>query len=146
MRALSLSVLVIGMVLIGVIAAGAPVARSMVDLTRQPLDVSSSPQWHYGSGQNTTDVEIVYTTDYGVVPEDRGDNVKQGMGILTQTMWINFRDGSEARVGFQLIKIFKEGGLDPTNGNVLNSSRLSHISLMLHSHFLQGGHNGYSCY
>ncbi len=131
MRAMLLSVLVIGALIATGLVGGSLLSRTL-DLGQVPLDVSH--QWHQGDARTTDDLDIEYTTEYTTVPQDYGDNVKAGMGRMVETMWINYADGSEARVGLQLISTFKQGGLDVAGGEVLDWSLLTSTNLMLHSY------------
>ncbi len=88
--------------------------------------------WHNGTDISTPEVDLTYSLD---------SNVKQGDAILYQNMFLDYKDKTYTRVGFQITISFAEGGLNLETKEVLNWSKVKASSISMISDSFQNKNN-----
>ena len=76
--------------------------------------------------RSTPEVSVTYSDSYSLISNGQQD-------CLSRYMWLNYDDGTGARVGFELHCVFGLGGLDIANQTVLDWKKLIGVELILHS-------------
>lgn len=92
----------------------------------------SYSNWHDGSNQSTSLVNVTYSENYSTVSQPINNTMTQ-MSLLQRFMWLQYNDNTGARVGFELHCVFYPGGINISEQKVVNWSKLYNIELILHS-------------
>lgn len=83
--------------------------------------------WHRGVNTSTPEVDVNYTTNFQKAPENGSNDWEQ----MECRMALKYKDGSDAHVILYLLYCFRPGGLDFTNGRVIDWSKLIGCGEML---------------
>jgi hypothetical protein len=120
------SIIIITALIGGMVAVNYQPTISLLEKATTPLSILTNDDWHDGTNQSTPGTSVTYSDQYLLISNGQQD-------CLSRYMWLNYNDGTGARVGFELHCVFNLGGLDIANQKVLNWSDLNHIELILHS-------------
>ncbi len=73
--------------------------------------------WHEGTNQSTSELDLVYTETYDKFEWDNDGN--EDDGVLVQQMKISYKDGTDTKIWFAFSHLFNQSnGIDVENRNV----------------------------